>query len=67
MQVAQFINKLSRSKLLKDVNLDIIDQYAVDADTVRKFQLNMMLNPDASIDPAKAPVKTAAVELGQAK
>jgi Tfp pilus assembly protein PilN len=67
VQVAQYINKLSRSKLLKDVNLDIIDQFAVDADTVRKFQLNMMLNPDASIDPAKAPVKTAAVELGQAK
>jgi Tfp pilus assembly protein PilN len=67
VQVAQFINKLSRSTLLKDVNLDIIDQYTVDADTVRKFQLDMRLNPDASIDPAKAPVKTAAVELGQAK
>jgi Tfp pilus assembly protein PilN len=64
VQVAQFINKLSRSKLLTDVNLVIVDQYAVDNDKVRKFTLDMMLNPDAQIDPtAKAPTKTAAVEL----
>jgi Tfp pilus assembly protein PilN len=64
VQVAQFLNKLSRSKLLTDVNLVIVDQYAVDNDKVRKFTLDMMLNPDAQIDPtAKAPTKTAAVEL----
>lgn len=66
VQVAQFINRLSRSKLLKDVNLVIVDQYVVEADKVRKFQLEMMLNPEAVVDPSKVPTKTAAVEL-QAK
>jgi Tfp pilus assembly protein PilN len=66
VQVAQFINTLSRSKLLKDVNLVIVDQFTVDADTVRKFTLDMMLNPGAVIEPANDQSKTAAVEL-QAK
>lgn len=64
VQVAQFINKLSRSKLLNDVNLVIVDQFAVDNDKVRKFTLEMMLNPDAQVDPTAKPLtKTAAVEL----
>jgi Tfp pilus assembly protein PilN len=67
VQVAQFISKLSQSKLLKDVNLVIIDQFTVDADKVRKFQLDMLLNPEANVDPVKAPVKTAAVEIQPAK
>jgi hypothetical protein len=63
VQVAQFINRLSRSKLLKDVNLVIVDQFVVDSDKVRKFQLEMFLNPNAVVDPTKAQTKTAAVEL----
>jgi Tfp pilus assembly protein PilN len=63
VQVAQFINKLSRSTLLRDVNLVIVDQFVVDQDQVRKFTLEMTLNPDATVDPAKAGTKTAAVEL----
>ena len=66
VQVAQFIAKLSQSKLLKDVNLVIIDQFTVDTDKVRKFQLEMMLNPEANVDPVKS-VKTAAVEMQPAK
>lgn len=67
VQVAQFINRLSKSKLLKDVNLVIVDQFAIENDKVRKFQLEMTLNPDAVIDPNKDLPKTAAVELQQAK
>jgi Tfp pilus assembly protein PilN len=64
VQVAQFINKLSRSKLLQDVNLVIVDQFKVEQDNVRKFQLDMLLNPEAAVDPLKPGTKTAAVELG---
>jgi Tfp pilus assembly protein PilN len=65
VQVAQFIAKLNRSKLLTDVNLLQVDQYIVDQDKVRKFQLEMMLNPTASVDPSKDEKKTtAALELG---
>jgi Tfp pilus assembly protein PilN len=63
VQVAQFINKLSRSKLLKDVNLVIVDQHKIEQDTVRKFTLEMTLNPDAQPDALKPMTKTAAVEL----
>ncbi|HZZ44054.1 MAG TPA: PilN domain-containing protein [Tepidisphaeraceae bacterium] len=63
VQVAQFINKLSQSKLLMDVNLVIVDQFTVDSDKVRKFQLEMLLNPEASVDPNTKPVlKTAAID-----
>lgn len=63
VQVAQFINRLSRSKLLSDVNLVVVDEFALDNDKVRKFELNMQLNPKAVVDPAKDAPKTAAVEL----
>jgi Tfp pilus assembly protein PilN len=48
-QVAQFIRNLTGSKLLKDVNLVVVDESKIGSDTVRRFQLNMMINPDANL------------------
>jgi len=59
IQVAQFINKLNHSKLLKDVNLMITDTFVQDKLTLRKFQIEMMLNPDAEIRDEPAPAKLA--------
>ncbi len=64
VQVAQFITKLNQSKLLKDVNLVISDVFQTEKATLRRFQIEMMLNPDAEVregPPEK--VKTSAVEL----
>jgi len=48
-QVAQFINKLSKSRLLKDVNLAVTDEFIQGDDKLRKFQIEMMLDPDVDI------------------
>src|SRR2546428_391279 len=48
-QVAQFIAKLSKSKLLKDVNLSVTDEFIQGDDKLRKFQIEMMLDPDVDI------------------
>jgi Tfp pilus assembly protein PilN len=64
VQVAQFINKLGRSKFLRDVNLVVVDEFSLDGDNMRKFQLEMMLNPDADVNPSEVdPGKTAAVPV----
>ena len=49
VQVAQFINRLGRSSLLRDVNLVIVDEFPIEQEHFRKFQLEMMLNPDADV------------------
>ena len=65
VQVAQFISKLNRSPLLKDVNLVISDEYKIGKETMRKFQIEMMLNPNAqvNIDDVKVDTNTAAVPV----
>jgi len=65
VQVAQFITKLNRSELLKDVNLVISDEFKVGNEVLRKFQIEMMLNPNAqvSIDDIKRKTDTAAAPL----
>ncbi len=64
VQVAQFITKLNASRLLKDVNLVISDQFKSGEDNLRKFQIDMTLNPSAEIDPMSGQqTKTAAVDL----
>lgn len=65
VQVAQYINRLSRSKLLKDVNLVISDQFEQDKQTLRKFSIDMMLDPNAEVQPPKE-TKVAAVQLDSA-
>jgi hypothetical protein len=65
VQVAQFITKLNASRLLKDVNLVISDEFKNGDDKLRKFQIEMVLNPAAEIDPLSGDhqTKTAAVDL----
>ena len=58
VQVAQFMNKLSRSPLFKDVNLLISDEYKQGQDVLRKFQIEMTLNPEAQISSSDAVEKT---------
>ncbi|QOV90121.1 PilN domain-containing protein [Humisphaera borealis] len=57
IQVSQFITKLNRSKLLKEVNLVITDTFSKDKNnesTLRRFQLEMMINPAAEVQDAAA-------------
>ena len=65
VQVAQFITKLNRSELLRDVNLVVSDEYKQGTDVMRKFQIEMQINPDAqvSIDDIKRKSDTAAAPL----
>jgi Tfp pilus assembly protein PilN len=58
VQVAQFMNKLNRSPLFKDVNLLISDEYKQGQDVLRKFQIEMSLNPEAQISSSDAVEKT---------
>jgi Tfp pilus assembly protein PilN len=62
VQVAQYINHLSNSRLLKDVNLVISDEYTEAKEKVRKFQIEMTLDPDAEVHPAD---NSAAASTGQ--
>lgn len=75
VQVAQLIARLNRSPLFKEVNLVISDVYTnkvkvngSDQDeTLRKFQIEMMLNPKAEVMNQVNPnTRTAAVEVGNA-
>lgn len=63
VQVAQFISKLNQSKLLKDVNLVVSDEYLQEKEKLRKFQIEMVLNPEAEVSAQDEPRKTASVEL----
>ena len=67
VQVSQFITKLNQSKLLQDVNLLFTEELiqtekdGTRGEKLRKFQLEMSLNPDAKVDPetAQQHLKTA--------
>jgi hypothetical protein len=48
-QVAQYINRLSRSKLLKDVNLVSSEMMNLKDEALRKFQIELSLNPEADV------------------
>ncbi len=65
VQVAQFIRKLNVSKMFKDVNLVITDEFVQDGEPMRKFTVECMLDPTAEVNPTENN-KTAAVEV-QAK
>jgi Tfp pilus assembly protein PilN len=69
IQVAQLISRLSHSSMFQDVNLVVSDTYSDGqpgatgkAVQLRKWQLEMMLNPQAEVHEE---TKTAAVELGK--
>ena len=70
VQVATFLSKLSRSKIFRDVNLVISDEFELEERKLRKFQIELTLDPSADVNSlASAPGKdeSAAVELKEAK
>lgn len=67
VQVAQYMNKLRQSPNLQDVNLVIVEEFTQQEQKLRKFQLEMMLNPSAEIHlDTQATSKTARIELNSA-
>lgn len=49
VQVAGFITKLGQSKLFKDVNLVISEEHAIGESKVRKFSIELSLDPGARV------------------
>ena len=43
---------MSRSKLLKDVNLLVSEEYTKEESKMRKFQIEMMIDPEAEVQAA---------------
>ncbi len=65
VQVSQFISQLNASKLVRDVNLLQSEAFVQDKATLRRFQIEMMLNPDAEV--RENPVATKVVAVEQAE
>ena len=66
VQVAQFMSRLNGSKLMTDVNLLQTDQITQDKVTMKKFQIEMRLNPEAEVREGQAAtIKSAAVDVGE--
>jgi Tfp pilus assembly protein PilN len=64
VQVAQYIRKLSESALLKQVSLVLVEEFKQDDQKLRKFQLEMRLDPQAEVQPGeRKDTKTAALEV----
>jgi Tfp pilus assembly protein PilN len=63
VQVAQYMSKLNACPLLKDVNLVISESVKQNKETMRRFQIEMMINPNAEVLDADKANKTAALEL----
>jgi len=63
VQVAQFLSTVSRSKMFKDANLIISDEFKVGEEKLRRFQIDMMLAPDAEVAFTEAPAAGTALEL----
>ncbi len=64
MQVAQLMNRLSRSALLNDINLVVSDQLDRSDSRLRKFQIEMKVNPAATAPHGQRDVKTASLDTG---
>jgi Tfp pilus assembly protein PilN len=68
VQVASFIAKLNQSKLVRDVNLIISDAWNSEGQQLRKFQIDMQVNPLAQVLPAGTGTPaSAAVEVTEPK
>lgn len=83
VQVGNFMEKLKRSPLFKDVNLIYTEEFKVQRakeaeaggqpskpveDILRKFQIELMLNPGAEVvNPANPNSKTSVVDVGPSK
>jgi len=66
-QVASYITKLNKSRLLKDVNLAVTDEFIMGDDKLRKFQIEMMLNPDADLTNIGKDERNANVSIEEVK
>ena len=62
-QVAKFITKLGSSSLFKDVNLVFTDEFVAGdkENKLRKFAIEMSVNPNAPLDDPSEETKTAAL------
>jgi len=49
VQVAGFITKLGQSKLFKEVNLAVSEEFVMDGRKVRKFGMDLLLDPEARV------------------
>jgi len=65
VQVAAYISKLNQSTFFKDVNLVISESVKEGTDTMRRFQIEMMLNPDAEVKDTTKAIRTAATEVNR--
>lgn len=65
VQVAQFITRLNSSKFLSDINLIVSDEYKVQEETLRKFQIEMTIKPGAEVHTDAPPTLQAAVDPRQ--
>ncbi len=63
VQVAQYISKLSESPLLQQVSLMLVEEHQQDGQKLRKFQLEMRLNPEAEVRSDPRQTQTAVVEV----
>jgi Tfp pilus assembly protein PilN len=63
VQVAQFITRLNQSTLVRDVNLVVSEEFKSEDGPVRKFQIEMMVNPHADVASLAEKPKVTAVEL----
>lgn len=60
--VARFMEKLSRHELFREVNLPITQEHKQGEENLRKFQIELTLNPNAEVR-AEARTQTTSVEL----
>src|SRR5688572_7060434 len=64
VQVAQFITRLNQSMLVRDVNLVVSEEFKGDGnDAMRRFQIEMMVSPNADVASLAEKPKVTAVEI----
>ena len=63
VQVAQFITRLNQSGLVRDVNLVVSEEFKGDGESMRRFQIEMMVSPNADVASLAEKPKVTAVEI----
>jgi|SRR5688572_6300457 len=63
VQVAQFITRLNQSALVRDVNLVVSEQFRGEGESMRQFQIEMMVSPNADVASLAEKPKVTAVEV----
>ncbi|MFI5380135.1 MAG: PilN domain-containing protein [Tepidisphaerales bacterium] len=65
--VAEYLKKLSQSRLLKDVNLNFTEPALLDKQPVRKFEMEMSLNPAADAQQIAPPAGSRVADVSVEK